>query len=60
MEGMSLGIMGVHNEHELRKAVSRVMREFSQHVLVEQLIAGREFTVGLLGNGDVEALPVSS
>lgn len=58
MEGMSLGITRANNHKELRAAVSKIIRQFKQHVLVEQLIAGREFTVGLLGNADVEALPV--
>lgn len=58
MEGMSLGLKIVRGEKELRDAVARIIEEFRQHVLVEQFIAGREFTVGLLGNGDVEALPV--
>jgi D-alanine-D-alanine ligase len=55
---MSLGITVARTEDELREAVSRIISEFNQHVLVEEFIEGRELTVGLLGNGDVEALPV--
>ena len=58
MEAMSSGIKIVHDEPELRAAVAEIINEFHQHVLVEQFVAGREFTVGLLGNEDVEALPV--
>ncbi len=58
MEAMSSGIRVVHDEDELRAAVAEIIGAFRQHVLVEQFVAGREFTVGLLGNGDTEALPV--
>jgi D-alanine-D-alanine ligase len=35
------------------------MEQFSQEILVEQFIPGREFAVGLLGNGNsVEILPI--
>ena len=58
MEAMSSGIRIVHDEEECRAAVAEIIKAFNQHVLVEQFVAGREFTVGLLGNDDVEALPV--
>ncbi len=58
MEGMSIGISVAQNEEQLREAVAAVLREHKQHVLVEELIEGREFTVGVLGNTEVEVLPI--
>ncbi|HDT14839.1 MAG TPA: M20/M25/M40 family metallo-hydrolase, partial [Firmicutes bacterium] len=46
------------NEEELREAVKVIVSEFKQQALVERFIRGREFCVGLLGNGDPEAFPV--
>lgn len=57
-EAVSFGIKVVHDEEELRGAVEFVVREFQRPALVEQFIRGREFCVGLLGNGDPEAFPV--
>ena len=58
MEAVSYGIRIAENEAELREAVKFVISEFKQQALVEQFIRGREFCVGLLGNGDPEAFPV--
>ncbi len=58
MEAVSYGIRIVENESDLRDAVEFVTSEFKQQALVEQFIRGREFCVGLLGNGDPEAFPV--
>lgn len=58
MEAVSYGIKVVHDEEQLRAAVDNIIREFGQHVLVEQFIPGREFAVGLLGNGNPEVLPI--
>jgi D-alanine-D-alanine ligase len=58
MEAVSYGIKMVDNELDLRDAVKFVVTEFEQQALVEQFIRGREFCVGLLGNGDPEAFPV--
>lgn len=58
MEAVSYGIKIVDNWDDLREAVGAIIDEFGQHVLVEQFIEGREFAVGLLGNGDPEVLPV--
>jgi len=58
MEAVSYGIKIVDNEDDLRSAVKFVIFEFKQQALVEQFIRGREFCVGLLGNGDPEAFPV--
>ena len=58
MEAVSFGLKVVHNETEMRDAVAFIIREFQQQALVEQFIRGREFAVGLLGNGPIEAFPV--
>ena len=58
MEAVSYGITIVESESDLRDAVSTIINEFGQHVLVEQFIAGRELAIGLLGNGDPEVLPI--
>ncbi len=58
MEAVSYGIKIVDNEDDLREVVKFVVTEFKQQALAEQFIRGREFCVGLLGNGDPEAFPV--
>jgi D-alanine-D-alanine ligase len=58
MEAVSFGIRVVENEEDLRQAVAWLIEEYEQHVLVEEFIAGREFAIGLLGNGDPEVLPI--
>lgn len=60
MEAVSFGIKVVYNLSELREAVDFVIKEFSQQALVEEFIPGREFAVGLIGNGKtLETFPVS-
>ena len=59
MEAGSYGIRVVDNWDDLREAVATIVNEFQQHVLVEQFVSGREFTIGLLGNGDPEVLPIT-
>ncbi len=58
MEAVSYGLRIVRDEPELRDAVKFIIAEFKQQALVEQFIRGREFCVGLLGNGEPEAFPV--
>lgn len=59
MESTSMGMEVVDNWDDLRKAVAKQIEKFSQEILVEQFIPGREFAVGLLGNGsNVEVLPI--
>jgi D-alanine-D-alanine ligase len=58
MEAVSMGMRVVDNIDDLRDAVREVVENYRQQALVERFIAGREFAVGLLGNGaDVEVLP---
>jgi len=61
-EGSSKGIMNsslVSTPKQLRDEVDRVLSEYRQPALVEKFLAGREFTVALIGNGrEVEVLPI--
>jgi D-alanine-D-alanine ligase len=41
----------VHTFSELREAAARILHRFSQPALVERYLPGREFTVGIAGNG---------
>jgi D-alanine-D-alanine ligase len=56
-ESVSFGLKVVYDETELREAAQVIFDEYSQPVLVEQFIEGREINVGLLGNGPPEAFP---
>jgi D-alanine-D-alanine ligase len=61
-EDASMGIdfdSVVHNQQQLGKAVTNVLRTFKQPALVEQFIAGREIYVPILGNNPRRALPLS-
>ena len=54
-EGSSKGIPDeciASNPKELRRLVRRELSLYGGSILAEEYIAGREFTVGLLGNGD--------
>ncbi len=54
-EGSSKGISDVAiaaNTEELRTLLNRSLSQYRQDMLVEEYIDGREFTVGILGNGD--------
>jgi len=41
----------VHSAEELAAAVTRIIERFRQPALVERFLSGREFTVGIVGNG---------
>ena len=56
-EAVSFGVRVVNNEQELREAAQVIFDRFSQTVLVEQYIDGREINVALLGNDPPEAFP---
>ncbi len=58
MEAVSMGIQVLNNKEELQVAISGLVQEFNQPVLVEKFIPGREFAVGVLGNQDPETLPI--
>ena len=55
-ESVSFGIKVVQNADEMKEAAQVIFDKFSQPVLVEQFIDGREVNVGLLGNPP-QALP---
>jgi D-alanine-D-alanine ligase len=42
----------VHTKAELHEAVTRVVGRYRQPALIERYLPGREFTVGIVGNGD--------
>jgi len=60
-EDASLGITQksiVNDVQELLQTISSLQSEYQGPVLAEEFIEGREFYVGVLGNSDVQALPV--
>lgn len=59
-EGTSKGVTRksiVHDEGELREVARELITKYRQPALVESYIAGREFTVGLLGERRPRVLP---
>ena len=56
-EAVSFGLAVVHDEAGLRASAKVIFDRFSQPVLAEQYVEGREINVGLLGNGPPEAFP---
>lgn len=59
-EGTGIGISArsvVAHERELRRQVRWVLETYRQPALVEEYIAGREITVGVLGNEQLYVLP---
>lgn len=56
-EGSSLGLTLARTMDELLAGIDRALRHDS-HVMVEKYVLGRELTVGVLGNSEVEPLPV--
>jgi len=61
-EGSSKGIFDAslaRTAHGLAAAVEKILVEYQQPAIVEEYLPGREFTVGILGNGpDIHVLPV--
>lgn len=60
-EGSSKGISKnsrVENETALRRQVELIHKTYAQPALVEEFIAGTEFTVAVLGNTRPKAMPV--
>lgn len=60
-EGSSKGVRfasRVRNRAELKERVRWVLETYHQPALVEPFLAGREFTVGILGNWSLEILPI--
>ena len=55
--GSSIGMSRVDDETELLPAIEKAF-QFDTEVLVESFIEGTELTCGVMGNNDLEALPV--
>ncbi|MQW89929.1 D-alanine--D-alanine ligase family protein [Sinorhizobium saheli] len=54
----SFGLELVYQPAQLRQAVEVIATQYSQDALVEEYIDGREVTSALLGNGQLEILPL--
>ena len=59
--GSSIGVSKVSEAHELWPAVKAARETGTSTVLVESLLAGREFTCGVIpdGQGGLQALPIT-
>ena len=57
-ESTSFGLTLVENHVDLQKAVVAIAESYHQDAVVEEYIEGREICVGLLGNEDLEVLPL--
>jgi len=49
----------IRNDNELKNVVSNLLEKYSQPILVEKFMAGREFNISILGNKTPRVLPVS-
>jgi len=61
LEGSSKGIFNenlVSNEAELKKIVSKIIKNYNQPVIVEEFLNGREFTVSVIGYENPIVLPI--
>jgi D-alanine--D-alanine ligase len=56
-QGSSIGVAIVDQDHRLADAVTQAF-QYSNHILVEEFIAGKEVTVPVWGNDQPQALPV--
>ena len=60
-EGSSKGLSKkskVDDYASLKKQVDHINKAYKQSAIVEEFISGTEFTVGVLGNGNLETMPV--
>jgi len=49
----------IKEKNVYKQRVKRILQRVGKPLLVEEYIAGREFTVGLLGNKDLHVLPIA-
>ncbi len=59
-EGTGMGINGdsvVRDESQLRRQLQWLIETYGQPALVEEYVEGREITVGVLGNAELQVLP---
>jgi D-alanine-D-alanine ligase len=56
-QGSSLGMSIAHDEQELATGLALAFN-YDDEVMVEEFIRGREITCGVLGNGELNALPL--
>ncbi len=56
-QGSSLGMSIARSEGDLRDGITEAL-QYDREVMVEQFIAGREITGGVLGNDELIALPL--
>src|SRR5262245_62465743 len=57
-ESTSFGLQLVHRPADLAPAVQSVVARYDQDALVEEYVDGREICVALLGNDELEILPL--
>ncbi len=60
-EGSAKGIASrnvVNSREELYRAIGELRNTYSQDILVEEFIDGKELTVGILENGKIKVLPI--
>ncbi|MER9171160.1 ATP-grasp domain-containing protein [Mesorhizobium australicum] len=58
LEECSLGLQLAHEPGQLKQAVEGIVTLYAQDALVEEYIDGREIAVALLGNEELEVLPL--
>lgn len=60
-EGSGVGVTEsslVFKPDELKRTITEKIKAHNQILLVEEFLPGREFTVGVIGNQDLEILPI--
>jgi D-alanine-D-alanine ligase len=55
--GSSVGVTIARNDHLIIKGIKKAFKE-DKKIIVEKYIKGKELTVGVLGNKDIQVLPV--